>query len=109
MKIKQIYKTYSKHWKTKDKQKTKTKKNSKRKCHKFFVYFFCGLYVYKSKNKNKNKTSVCKQIEKTKLKKRNGKNPKNYTTQQKQSQTLSPTEIVKYEKRNGNLYEYIFR
>lgn len=25
------------------------------------------------------------------------KNPKNYTTQQKQSQTLSPTEIVKYE------------
>lgn len=52
---------------------------------------------------------MCKQIEKTKLKKRNGKNPKNYTTQQKQSQTLSPTEIVKYEKRNGNLYEYIFR
>lgn len=35
----------------KPKRKKKTNKNSKRKCHKFFVYFFCGLYVYKSKKR----------------------------------------------------------
>lgn len=46
----------------------------------------------------KTKTKLpCANRKKNKLKKRNAKNPKNYTTQQKQSQTLSPTEIVKYE------------
>lgn len=65
------------------------------------MYFFCGLYVYKSKKKNKNrKQNFRVQTEReNKLNKqeKSDENPKNYTTQQKQSQTLSPTEIVKYE------------